>query len=170
MNGFRLMNKGLSAVGLADQEVRHKIVTLSIPHGPRRGLLRRLFRLKAPEPDWRDYETAAAHFLRGLGFRSVESAGPGSDGGVDARVPGVLVGQVKAHKAKVGRPPLQQIFGIASEEGVDAIFFSKAGYTKTATEWADNSGIGLFVVNYSGEDFVVRTVNRLATRVKPNRY
>lgn len=136
------MNKGLRAVGITDQEIRHRIVTVSIPQGPRGGLLRRLFRLKTPDPDWRAYETAAAHFLRGLGFRSVESAGSGSDGGVDVRVPRVLVGQVKGHKAKVGCPPLQQSFGIASDEGVEAIF-SKAGYTKTSTEWAEKSGIGL---------------------------
>ena len=71
---------------------------------------------KPLQPHWRDYEIAAVSFLKGLGFAHAKGADPGADGGVDVRVPGVLVGQVKAHAAKTGRPQLQQIFGVAAGE------------------------------------------------------
>ena len=115
---------------------------------------------KPPQPHWRDYEIAAVSFLKGLGFAHAKGADPGADGGVDVRVPGVLVGQVKAHAAKTGRPQLQQIFGVAAGEGnVEALFFSKSGYTKNATEWANQNGIILLQVVYQQESFVVTAVN-----------
>jgi hypothetical protein len=102
-----------------------------------------------------------------LGFRSVEVGDGGSDGGVDVRVRGKLVGQVKAQKAKVGRPPLQQIAGVAGAEEVNAVFFSKAGYTKTAVEWASTGEVGLFTISFDGDHFDVRAVNRLGDRLRP---
>lgn len=88
---------------------------------------------------------------------------------MDTRVAGVLVGHVEAHRAEVGRPPLQQIFGIASEEGVDAAIFSKPAYTKMATGLPDNTGISLLIVTSNGEDFHVRTANTPATRLALSR-
>ena len=78
-----------------------------------------------------------------------------------------LVGQVKAHQTKVGRPPLQQIAGVASAEGVNAVFFSKAGYTKTAVEWAITGNVGLFTISFNDDHFDVRAVNSLADRLRP---
>jgi HJR/Mrr/RecB family endonuclease len=131
------------------------------------GLIRRLFGLKALEPGWRDYEIAAALYLKVLGFRNVEVGKGSSDGGVDVRVPGRLVGQVKAHQAKVGRPPLQQIAGVAGAEEVNAVFFSRAGYTKTAEEWASTGGVGLFTISFDDDHFDVLAVNRLGDRLRP---
>ncbi len=134
---------------------------------PSKGLIRRLFGRKSLEPGWRDYELAAAQFLEGLGFRRVEVGAGGADGGIDVRVQNELVGQVKAHQAKVGRPPLQQIAGVASVEGVNAVFFSKAGYTKTAVEWAVTGEVGLFTISFNDGHFDVRAVNSLADRLRP---
>jgi hypothetical protein len=165
--GFRLVMHGLDGLGVSTNS-RSPSRTTEIAHKPpRRGLIRRLFGRKSLEPGWRDYEIAAAQFLEGLGFRCVEVGAGSSDGGVDVRVRGRLVGQVKAHQAKVGRPPLQQIAGVASAEGVNAVFFSKAGYTKTAVEWAVAGEVGLFTISFDDDHFDVRAVNSLGGRLKP---
>ncbi len=165
--GFRLAGQGLDELGISAGS-RSPGGTVEIAHQPpRKGLIRRLFGLKPLEPGWRDYEIAAALYLKVLGFRNVEVGNGGSDGGVDVRVPGRLVGQVKAHQAKVGRPPLQQIAGVAGADGVDAVFFSRAGYTKTAEEWASTGGVGLFTISFDGDHFDVLAVNGLGDRLRP---
>ena len=165
--GFRLASHGLDGLGIS-ADSRSPDRTVEIAHQPpRKGLMRRLFGRKSLEPGWRDYEIAAARYLEGLGFRRVEVGDGGSDGGVDVRVRGKLVGQVKAHQAKVGRPPLQQIAGVAGAEEVNAVFFSKAGYTKTAVEWASKGEVGLFTISFDGDHFDVRAVNRLGDRLRP---
>ena len=165
--GFRLAGHGLDGLGIsAGSRSPGGIVEIAY-QPPRKGLIRRLFGLRALEPGWRDYEIAAALYLKVLGFRNVEVGNGGSDGGVDVHVPGRLVGQVKAHQAKVGRPPLQQIAGVAGAEEVNAVFFSKAGYTKTAVEWASKGEVGLFTISFDGDHFDVRAVNRLGDRLRP---
>ena len=165
--GFRLVSHGLDGLGIS-ADSRSPGRTTEIAHQPpSKGLIRRLFGRKPREPGWRDYEIAAAQFLERLGFRPVEVGDGGSDGGIDVRVRDKLVGQVKAHQAKVGRPPLQQIAGVASAEGVNAVFFSKAGYTKTAVEWATTGKVGLFTMSFDGDHFDVRAVNKLGDRLRP---
>jgi len=115
---------------------------------------------KPLQPHWRDYEIAAVSFLQRLGFTRAQGAAPGADGGVDVRVPGVLVGQVKAHTSKIGSPQLQQIFGVATGEGgVKALFFSKSGYSKNGIDWANQNGLILFQITYREEAFVVTPIN-----------
>jgi hypothetical protein len=165
--GYRLAGHGLDGLGISAGS-RSPGGTVEIAYQPpHMGLIRRLLGLKALKPGWRDYEIAAALYLKGLGFRNVEVGKGSSDGGVDVRVPGRLVGQVKAHQAKVGRPPLQQIAGVASAEGVNAVFFSRAGYTKSAVEWAVAGEVGLFTISFDGDHFDVRAVNRLGDRLRP---
>jgi|GEM_PF-1141237 hypothetical protein len=116
--------------------------------------------IKPLQPHWRDYEIAAVSFLQRLGFTRAQGAAPGADGGVDVRVPGVLVGQVKAHTSKIGSPQLQQIFGVATGEGgVKALFFSKSGYSKNGIDWANQNGLILFQITYREEAFVVTPIN-----------
>lgn len=97
---------------------------------------------------WQDYEEAAAAYLRQLGYRNVIGNQAGSDGGIDVRVPGVLVGQVKFEQNKTGRPVVTQIFGVAAQQGVRALCFSHAGYTKQAAKWASEAPVALFVLRY----------------------
>ena len=165
--GFRLVSHGLDGLGVSTNSRLSGRTTEIAYQPPSKGLIRRLFGRKSLEPGWREYEIAAAQFLKELGFRRVEVGAGGSDGGIDVRVRNELVGQVKAHKAKVGRPPLQQIAGVASAEGVNAVFFSKAGYTKTAVEWATTGKVGLFVMSFDGDHFDVRAVNKLGDRLRP---
>ena len=97
-------------------------------------------------------------------WSSAWAAAAGADGGVDVRVAGMLVGRVKAQESKVGSPQLQQLYGIASQEGVDAVFFSKSGYSKSATRWANSVEMPLFEVSYGGDGFAVDGVNGPAKR------
>lgn len=112
----------------------------SVGHEPRRR------RLRTPD----DAEVAAAEWLRHWGFRDVEAfPGGGPDGGVDLRGSGI-VGQVKATRTPVGRPVVQQIFGIAAAEGATAVVFSLSGYSSEAVGWADRTGVMLFVFDLQG--------------------
>jgi hypothetical protein len=138
-------------------------VALKVPASTKRRKLDWLPFRKPQEPHWREYEKAAVAFLKGLGFSQARGASPGADGGVDVRVPGVLVGQVKAHKAKIGRPKLQQIFGVATaERGVKALFFSKSGYSREGLEWANQNGIILFQIVYKENAFIFSASNKEA--------
>jgi hypothetical protein len=56
---------------------------------------------------------------------------------------------------------------VAGAEEVNAVFFSKAGYTKTAVEWASTGEVGLFTISFDGDHFDVRAVNRLGDRLRP---
>jgi hypothetical protein len=117
------------------------------------------------EPTWRDYEKAAVAFLVSLGYSGVGAAAAGADGGVDVWVTGTLVGQVKAQQTKVGSPPLQQLYGIASKENVQGLFFSKSGYSKPAIQWANSVEMPLFTVSHCGDhQFEVEPANRSAER------
>jgi len=125
----------------------------------------RLWPFRKYEPTWRDYEEAAASFLAQLGYSGVGAAAAGADGGVDVWVTGTLVGQVKAQQTKVGSPPLQQLYGIASKENVQGLFFSKSGYSKPAIQWANSVEMPLFTVSHCGDhQFEVEPANRSAER------
>jgi hypothetical protein len=153
----------LDGFGISDGEVRprrkRESRLVDVPVVPRRRWRDRFWPFKKPEPTWRDYEQAAAGFLVGLGISGVRAAAAGADGGVDVWVTGSLVAQVKAQQANVGRPPLQQLYGIACKEGVQGLFFSKSGYSKSATRWANSVEMPLFKVSYCEDGFVVDWVN-----------
>jgi hypothetical protein len=106
-----------------------------------------------PEPrlikSHREAEEYAAEVLRALGYGDAVPTPPGSDGGVDVRSQWA-VAQVKMEAAPTGRPPLQAITGVARVEAVDAIFFSLAGYTAQALEWAELAGVACFEFAFDG--------------------
>ena len=135
-------------------------IPVDVPVAPKR----RWWPFRKPDPTWRDYEKAAVAFLVSLGYSGVGAAAAGADGGVDVWVTGTLVGQVKAQQTKVGSPPLQQLYGIASKENVQSLFFSKSGYSKPATQWANSVEMPLFRVSYRDDGFVVDPVNSSAKR------
>lgn len=85
-------------------------------------------------------EEYAAEVLRSLGFRDARRTPKGADGGVDVIGDG-LVCQVKFEALPTGRPPLQALYGIAQLEAAKAVFFSLAGYSPHALEWADRADI-----------------------------
>jgi hypothetical protein len=121
-------------------------------------------------PTWQDYEQAAAMYLQQLGFSNVVGNTAGADGGIDVRVPGELVGQVKFEQSKTGRPVVMQIFGVASQAQCKATFFSYAGYTRNAIEWANSAPVALFQLRFNEADqkWQIREVNKAAKQLRPH--
>jgi len=93
--------------------------------------------------DWVVAEEIAAKFLRQVGYRDARTTAPGSDRGLDVLGTGVAA-QVKYMSRPCGRPLLQQLVGAAG--GRHAIFFSHAGYSQQAIEYADFVGMALFEI------------------------
>jgi restriction system protein len=97
---------------------------------------------------WKDFEYLVAEAYRRRGFTVDYSLGKGSDGGVDLvlRKDGrrSLV-QCKQWKAfSVGRPVLQQMFGILADEGADeAIIVTSGRFTDEARAFASGKPIKL---------------------------
>jgi len=96
-------------------------------------------------------ELAAAEWLQWLGFGDARCTGRGPDQGIDVIAQG-LVAQVKAEMRKSTRPQLQHLCGAASRYGgFKTAFFSLAGYTDEAMEWAEQLQIYLFRFDLQGE-------------------
>ena len=111
---------------------------------------------------WQEAENLAADYLTRLGFKGVELETGGADGGVDVRVPDLIVAQVKATGSRVGRPVIQQIFGIGQAEGAQAVVFSLSGFSQEAIDWADEQTVSLFVFRKTIGGFRIKPVNPAA--------
>ena len=111
---------------------------------------------------WQEAESFAASYLTRLGFKGVELETGGADGGVDVCVPGLIVAQVKATSSRVGRPVIQQIFGIGQAEGAHAVVFSLSGFSQEAIDWADEQTVSLFVFRKTIGGFRIKPVNPAA--------
>lgn len=94
-------------------------------------------------------EQYAAEYMRALGFFDAAATLGGADGGVDVRS-SQAVAQVKMEGVLSGRPVLQQLKGVAVVEGRVALFFSLAGYTAQAVEWAEDANIACFEFAFDG--------------------
>lgn len=94
-------------------------------------------------------EEYAAEVMRALGFYDASTTPPGCDGGIDV-VSADAVAQVKMEGLPTGRPVLQALFGAASVDGKRAVFFSLAGYTTQALEWAERAAIACFEFAFDG--------------------
>ena len=105
-------------------------------------------------------EQAAGKYISRIGFFPVQIAGEGPDGGVDVRVPGQLVAQVKL--PRVGRPVVQQIYGVAQSESAKAAVFGARGFTRDAEDWANSHEIGLFLLKNQFGRFKIIPVNNAA--------
>jgi hypothetical protein len=112
--------------------------------------------------NWQEAERLAAEFITYLGFDGVELEQGGADGGVDVRVPGLLVAQVKATRSRVGRPVIQQIYGIGQAEGALPVVFSLSGFSKQAAKWADEHSIALFTFHKTVREVEVKPFNAAA--------
>jgi len=82
-------------------------------------------------------------WMSGNGYRDARLTGPGADGGVDI-TSRKAIAQVKHHTSAVGLAEIQRLYGIATASGKNALFFSRSGYTKSATAWARTHGIKCF--------------------------
>lgn len=100
--------------------------------------------------DFRDAEKAARDWMRYFGFHDAKLTPTGRDGGVDV-YGDKFVAQVKMEAKPTGAPVVQALAGIAATSKKKAYFFSSAGYTKAATDFAFQSRVGLFRFDFQGE-------------------
>ena len=115
---------------------------------------------RRPEPpaprmvrDAAEAEAIAAEWVRWMGWPTAAVTAPGTDGGVDVHSTenGGVVAQVKFEAVKTGRPVLQALFGAGHAlAATNWLFFSSAGYSPQAIEWADQVGMGLFRFTLDG--------------------
>lgn len=97
----------------------------------------------------RDAEEYAAEAMSALGLTNVTLSPEGPDGGVDVSSDEALA-QVKLEGRNSTREQLQRLTGIALTQGTSALFFSLAGYTQAAVEWAEATNMALFTFAYDG--------------------
>lgn len=95
-------------------------------------------------------EHAVAEWLRSLGHTGVAVTSLTGDGGIDVETDQAAA-QVKAGMSPTGRPALQALLGAAAVDGRKPLFFSAAGYTIQATEWAEDARLALFTFDRYGE-------------------
>ncbi len=123
-----------------------------------------------PDPDviysWQAAEQAAQTWMRDWGYRDARLTASGADGGIDVHSSGA-VAQVKYEVSKTGAPALQRLFGARGPDRArQMLFFSMAGFSRPAVDYADSVGIALF---HYGADGRVRAVNDSARRVSGDR-
>ena len=104
--------------------------------------------------DWRDAELAAAEWMRAHGWPDAYAAGRGADNGLDV-ISGNAVAQVKWHSKPMGRPDLQKLVGATWNIGATMLAFSRSGFTAPAIAFAEDNGVGLFVLHENGRATVV---------------
>ncbi|WP_455352272.1 hypothetical protein [Streptomyces sp. SYSU K217416] len=111
----------------------------------------------APRPDFqpvtirtgRDAVTAAALYLRWLGFRDVRQPERRPASGIDLRAPG-LVAQVDPSTRPAVLRDIECLWLNGLTTSAVSVFFSLAGYTDEARARADDLGIPLFVMDLTG--------------------
>lgn len=96
-----------------------------------------------------------------FGCGNVKLTVVGPDEGVDV-VSDRAVAQVKSGRHPTGRPVVQQIYGVAVEEGKDAYLFTRSGVTPAALEWAETAPVALFRLS---DDGIASADNEFAERV-----
>lgn len=106
--------------------------------------------------DAAEAEEMAAEWVRWLGWAHAKRTPATADGGIDvlgrnARSTSKVAAQVKFEALPTGRPILQGLYGAGHGEGADTwLFFSSAGYTAQAQEWAGKVGMALFRFTLDG--------------------
>ncbi|MGB3675974.1 MAG: restriction endonuclease, partial [Candidatus Nanopelagicales bacterium] len=93
---------------------------------------------------------AAEHMIL-MGFHDARVTTGGADGGIDVTAHNALA-QVKWRGGVSGRPDLQRLYGARGAAlHKQLLFFSAAGYSNNALDYADSTGIALFVFEPTGE-------------------
>lgn len=97
----------------------------------------------------RDALTAAAHYLKWLGFQDVRMAGDRTTSGIDLRGTG-LVAQVDPTTLPTPLREVECLWLTCAHEDAAGAFFSMAGYAHDARQRADLLGVPLFVMDFTG--------------------
>lgn len=98
-----------------------------------------------------DAELNAMEQMRKLGHLDAEVSPVGPDGGIDVRSSSAIA-QVKWRGGQTSRAEVQNLFGArANNHHLKMLFFSAAGYSKKAIEYADEVSVLLFTYEPDGE-------------------
>jgi HJR/Mrr/RecB family endonuclease len=93
-------------------------------------------------------EELCAEWIRWMGFADADVTVAGADGGLDvvgSNETGTIAAQVKFEAVSAGRPKVQALYGAGMAAGASIFaFFSSAGYTQQAEQWASGVGMALF--------------------------
>lgn len=106
----------------------------------------------------RDVVTAAARYLRWLGYRDVRRADQAPSGGVGLAAHGVLA-RVDPTLSPASVRDVECLWLAAMAESSRGVYFSLSGYADEARARADGLGVPLFVLDLTGTP---RPVNRPA--------
>lgn len=118
---------------------------------------------------WQEAERCAAAWIRVMGHPDARVTPSGADGGIDV-LAGRAAAQVKFQVGtKTSRPQIQQLAGAAGREGVDLFYFSLAGYTAEALNWATQAGIATFQLEVTGDITPLNEPARTAIRMLSGR-
>lgn len=107
-----------------------------------------------PEPrqidSWRAAEENAAVWMRFWGYPDARVTQGGPDGGVDV-MSSLALAQVKFEAVQTGTPALQRLVGARRNDHHKALFFfSGAGFSTPAIDYADHMDIALFKYDLVG--------------------
>lgn len=94
-------------------------------------------------------EEAVADWAVRSGWSVTGQASGGADGGIDVETSRLAI-QVKATSRPVGRPVVQNIFGVATARGKQAAVVATSGFTSAARSWATSHGVALFLLKRDG--------------------
>ncbi|WP_043730080.1 hypothetical protein [Streptomyces zinciresistens] len=106
----------------------------------------------------RDAVTAAAVYLRRLGYRDIRRADQRPTAGIGIAAHGLLA-QVDPTVGPASPRDVECLWLTAMTESADCVYFSLAGYAPEARTTADSLGVPLFVLDLTGTP---RPVNDLA--------
>lgn len=87
--------------------------------------------------------------MRSLGATDAVVTQFRGDGGVDV-TSSRYIAQVKHFATNVGVAPIRELSGVVRFDGRRGLFFTTIGYSTGAIEFANASGIALFVMDWKG--------------------
>lgn len=108
-------------------------------------------------------EELAAGWMRRLGATDAQVTRFQGDGGVDV-ISAKYFAQVKHFASNVGVAPIRELSGVVRVNGRRGLFFTTRGYAKGAIEFANQSGIALFVMDHRADR--LEAVNDVAKALK----
>ena len=107
-------------------------------------------------------EALCAAWMRHLGEMDAEFTRVVGDGGIDVQS-SRFIGQVKNYAGSVGVASIRELAGVAVVDGRKALFFTSGTYASGAINFANQSGIALFV--YDAVAGSLSSANQLAKKV-----
>ncbi|GAB3062514.1 hypothetical protein GCM10027053_26230 [Intrasporangium mesophilum] len=98
----------------------------------------------------RDAEFWCAEFMRSLGASAVEVSQATRDGGIDI-VAAHYLGEVKHHASPVAPVAVRALFGVATAQQKEPLFFALSGYSAESFRFAVANEIALFGYGFDGD-------------------